>query len=77
MLKNNYIEYDVATITAADYTVEFEIDPETHSTFKNKYYDPTNPISEIAQFKLFIKDEMEYRISEFPGLGFDGAEGDE
>ena len=26
---------------------------------------------------IFMKDEMEYRISEFPGLGFDGAEGDE
>ena len=36
---NNYIEWDVQTITAADYTVEFEITKEMHSTFKVKYYD--------------------------------------
>lgn len=36
---NNYVEWDVLTITAADYTVEFEIEPEMFSTFKNKFYD--------------------------------------
>ena len=44
---NNYVEWDVATITAADYTVEFEIEPEMFSAFKNKFYDQTNPLSEI------------------------------
>ena len=74
--ENKFIDWDVSTITAADYTVEFEISHEMFSTFKNKFYDITNPISEIEQFKLFIKDEMEERLTEFPGLGFDGKEGD-
>lgn len=73
---NNYIEWDVQTITAADYTVEFELNPEMFSAFKNKYYDQTNPLSEISQFRLFLKDEMEYRLTQFPGLGYEGMEGD-
>ena len=45
---NNYIEWDVQTITAADYTVEFTIDPAMFDNFKERYYDPANPISEIS-----------------------------
>ena len=41
-----------------------------------RFHDPSNPISEIAQFKLFIKDEIEQRLTEMPSLGFDGEEGD-
>lgn len=74
--ENNYIEWDVQTITAADYTVEFEIDPEMFATFKNHFYDETNSLSEISQFRLYIKDEMEMRLTEFPSLGYDGIEGD-
>ena len=46
--ENNYVAWDVATITAADYSVEFEIDPEMYAQFKNKFYDATNPLSEIC-----------------------------
>ena len=76
MEENNYIEWDVLTITASDYTVEFEIDPEMFAYFQNKYLDQSSPLSEIAQFRLFIKDEMEHRLTEFPGLGYEGSEGD-
>ena len=31
--ENNYIEWDVQTITAADYTVEFDINPDMFSFF--------------------------------------------
>ena len=48
MEENNYVAWDVATITAADYSVEFEIDPEMYAQFKNKFYDATNPLSEIC-----------------------------
>lgn len=64
------------TLTAADYSVEFNIDPEMFATFKQHLYDETNPISEIGQFKLYIKDEMEVRLTEFPGLGYGGEEED-
>jgi hypothetical protein len=56
--------------------VEFEVDGEMFAKFKNKFYDPTNPISEIGQFRLYLKDELEYRLTEFPGLGYEGIEGD-
>ena len=71
--QNHYIEWDIQTITAADYPVEFEIEPEMFAALKNKFYDPTNPLSEISQFRFFIKSEMEQRLTEFHGLGYDGA----
>lgn len=46
------------------------------SYFQNKYLDQSSPLSEITQFRLFIKDEMEHRLTEFPGLGYEGEEGD-
>lgn len=45
--------------------------------FKDKFYDPTNPLSEISQFRLYIKNEFEERLTEFPGLGYDGEVGDQ
>ena len=38
--------------------------------------DQSSPLSEITQFRLFIKDELEHRLTEFPGLGYEGEEGD-
>lgn len=34
--------------------------------FVRDYYDETNPISEIGQCRLYIKEEMERRLSAFP-----------
>lgn len=45
---NLYVEYDVKTTSAADYTCEFGITPDMYETFTNKYLDETNPISEIG-----------------------------
>lgn len=33
-------------------------------------------MSEIMQLKYFIKGELETRLTDMPGLGFDGVEGD-
>jgi hypothetical protein len=44
--------------------------------FQEKYLDETNPISEIGQFRTYVKDEMEARLTDFPALGIDGPEGD-
>jgi hypothetical protein len=43
-----FIDWDVKTISAADYTCEFGISEEMYETFCNKYLDETNPISEIG-----------------------------
>ena len=52
------IQYDLNTITAQDYTVEFDITPEQYEIFCKFFLDNTNPISEIGQFKLYIKREF-------------------
>lgn len=69
---NAYVEYDVKTTSAADYTLEFKIHPEMYEYFQEKYLDETNPISEIGQFRTYVKDEMESRHTEFPCLYIDG-----
>ena len=74
---NMFIDWDVKTVSAADYTCEFGISEEMYENFTNKYLDETNPISEIGQFRSYVKDEMEARLTEFPGQGVDGPEGDE
>lgn len=45
---NMFIDWDVKTISAADYTCEFGITEDMYEEFVNKYLDPTNPISEIG-----------------------------
>lgn len=51
---NMFVDFDVKTITAGDYSIEFDIDREQYDHFKNVYYQEINPISEMAQFKLYI-----------------------
>jgi hypothetical protein len=43
-----FVEYDIKTISAADYTCEFGITEEMYEEFVNKYLDETNPLSEIG-----------------------------
>jgi len=51
---NTFVDWDVKSITAGDYSVEFDLKVETYERFTNNYYDSSNPMSENAQFKLFI-----------------------
>jgi Na+-transporting methylmalonyl-CoA/oxaloacetate decarboxylase gamma subunit len=44
---NKYVDWDVKTITAGDYTVEFDIQPKVFDVFLANFYDPANPINEI------------------------------
>jgi hypothetical protein len=67
--RNRFIEWDFNTITAADYTVEFKINQSMYDQFVRDFYDETNPISEIGQCRLYIKEEMEKRLTAFPGHG--------
>jgi hypothetical protein len=69
--KNMYVDFDVQTVTAGDYTIEFDLKEETYDVFKKTYFDKNSPMSEASQFRLYIQKELEDRISEFPDLGFD------
>ena len=66
-----YIDYDVETVTAGDYSVEFNIWEETYEHWKSNYYDRSNPMGENAQFKYYVWNEMENRINEIPDQGCD------
>ena len=73
--KNKYVDYDVKTITAGDYTVEFVIEKAMYETFKEKFYNEASPLPEITQFRVFVKDEIEKRLTEMPDNHMDGIEG--
>ena len=57
------VDYDVKTITAGDYTVEFKMDETQYEYWLNNYHQQSNPINEMAQFKLYVKDILESRIN--------------
>ena len=73
----SFVDWDVKTITAGDYTIEFDLDEETYDKWLSKYYDPSNPVSENAQFKLYVQNELEARITAMPDMGFDPDAKDE
>lgn len=69
--KNKFVDFDVQTVTAGDYTIEFDLDQKCYSYFKTTYYDEDSPMSELAQFRYYIRTELEERVSQFPDMGFD------
>lgn len=46
--KNKFVDFDVQTVTAGDYTIEFDLDQGCYKYFKDTYYDPDSPMSELA-----------------------------
>lgn len=45
---NEYVEFDVDTITAGDYTVTFDLEEATYKRFQDFYLDKTNSMCENA-----------------------------
>lgn len=58
-----YVDWDVKTITAGDYTIEFDLDRDTYEHWKQNYIDENSLLTECAQFKLYIQSELEKRCS--------------
>jgi hypothetical protein len=67
---NEFVEYDVDTITAGDYSCTFDLEKDTYLKFTEHYYDCKNPMCENAQFKLYLQLELEERINKMPVQGF-------
>jgi len=44
----NQLDYDVKTITAGDYSVEFKIKHDQYDFWKDNYFLESNPMSEMA-----------------------------
>ena len=71
--ENKYVDWDVKTVTAGDYTVEFAVSSDQYDYFVAHYLKEELPLNEISQFRLYVKDEMEKRMTVLP-LDMDGIE---
>lgn len=52
--EHKFVDFDVKTITAADYSAEFPISENQYAHWKKIYHQEDNPMSEMAQFKVYI-----------------------
>ena len=75
--KTKYVDWDVKTITAGDYTVEIDLEAETFNHWKQNYFDETNLMSESAQFKYFLRRELEQRVQAVANQGYENETPDE
>jgi hypothetical protein len=66
-----YVEFDVKTITAGDYTIEFPIELKMFKYWKAHFYDETNLLSENAQFRLYLVEELQERVSAIFDQGYE------
>ena len=57
-------------MTSSDYSVEFDIQPQVLRNFTEQYYDETNPMDLVSQFRLYIRLELQKRIQSMPDMGF-------
>lgn len=77
--ENSYVEWDVKTITAGDYAVEFDIDEEFYNDYMkhvhDEWFEKTNEKrqykSRVQAFQAWIQNEMELKISELPDMGYE------
>lgn len=68
---NKYVDWDVKTITAGDYSIEFDLAESTYDFWKKHYFDDSNPLPENAQFKIFIQNELEERCTKMAHQGLE------
>jgi hypothetical protein len=73
IFKNQYVEWDVKTITAGDYTAEMEITPSMWKQFTEVEYPRSHHGGKtmIEVFRQFIEDIIEERLTEMPDLGYE------
>ena len=72
--KTNYIKWDVNTITAGDYTVEFEVTDQFYEDFKKKKGGKKPCDQSMGQyFKTWITEEMEDKLSKMTDLGYESV----
>ena len=79
--ENEYIEWDVKTITAGDYAIEFDIGPDFYKDYleiqKEAWIDEAARqgrapfLSRVQSFQAWIQWEMEQRLSKMPDLGYE------
>lgn len=70
--KHDFVEWDLQTITAGDYTIEFDISAEFYEKFVI-VHGPKKPenASMGEHFRDWIHNEMEEKLSKCPDQGYD------
>jgi hypothetical protein len=71
VFKNNFVEWDVKTITAGDYSVELDIPEALYKRFIAEKFDPLSGRTKIEAFRDFLQAELEQRLTTLPDLGYE------
>lgn len=71
VFKNTFIEWDVKTITAGDYSVELDITEKMYKTFLDTKYDHLSGKTKISAFRDYLQQELEDRLTRLPDLGYE------
>ena len=58
VFKSTAVEWDVKTITAGDYSVEFKITRQMWANFLNTFYNPTDLKPKLEQFRIYFEREI-------------------
>lgn len=70
--KNNFVEWDVKTVTSGDYSVEFDITEEFYAKFIEVHgHEKEIGVPMIVHFRKWITEGIENRLSQMPDLGFE------
>jgi len=81
---NNFVEWDVKTITAGDYSIEFDISASFYQKFLDGKGNVNNPKidnevefewdenkTHAENFRIWIQNQIELRMSKLPDLGYE------
>ena len=70
--KNDFVEWDIKTVTSGDYTIEFDISDEFYDRFVQLHgaNKPDN-LPMATYFRDWIQTEMENKVSRIPDLGYE------
>jgi len=71
VFKNNFVEWDVKTITAGDYSVELNVTENMWKTFLANHYLESSGKTETESFKDYLQYEIEERLTRLPNLGYE------
>ena len=71
LFKYSFIEWDIKTVTAGDYSCELSIPKEMWEAFLHNHYNPQSGKTKIVAFRDFLKEELEERMTKLPDLGYE------
>ena len=71
IFKNQYVEWDVKTITAGDYSVELDISQKMWDNFLKDLYKPELATTKLVQFRKYLEHTLENNLSALPDLGYE------